>query len=37
MAKRYQKAAEMEKNLPAAEKLTTKAIEYYEAWQEAVK
>jgi hypothetical protein len=36
MAKRYQKAAETEKDLPEAEKLTAKAIEYYEAWEKAV-
>jgi hypothetical protein len=32
MAKRYQKAAETEKDLSEAEKLTAKAVEYYDKW-----
>ena len=37
MSYRFQKAAAEEKDLSKAEKLTAKAIEYFEAWQEAVK
>ena len=36
MADRFKTAAETEKDLPKAEELTTKAIEYFDAWQEAV-
>ena len=36
MSKRYQKAAMAEKDLPEAEKLTAKAVEYWDAWQKAV-
>jgi len=36
MADRFKMAAEMEKDLSKAEKLTTKALEYFDAWQEAV-
>ena len=32
MAKRYQKAAETEKDLSEAEKLVIKAVEYYDKW-----
>ena len=35
MSKRYQKAAETEKDLPEAEKLTAKAVEYYDKWTKA--
>tara|TARA_Y100000992_G_scaffold240011_1_gene170813 strand:- start:347 stop:484 length:138 start_codon:yes stop_codon:yes gene_type:complete len=34
MSRRYQKAAEAEKDLVEAEKLTAKCIEYYNAWRE---
>jgi len=36
MSKRYQLAAAEEKDLSKAEELTAKAVEYYEAWEEAV-
>ena len=32
MARRYQKAAETEKDLPEAEKLVAKAVEYHDKW-----
>ena len=34
MSRRYQKAAEAEKDLVEAEKLTAKCIDYYNAWRE---
>ena len=37
MSYRFQKAAAEEKDLSKAEELTAKAIEYFEAWQEAVR
>ena len=37
MSYRLQKPAAEEKDLSKAEELTAKAIEYFEAWQEAVK
>ena len=36
MARRFKEAAETEKDLAEAEKLTAKAVQYWEAWQEAV-
>jgi len=35
MAYRYKKAAQSEANLVEAEKLTAKAVEYFEAWEKA--
>jgi|TARA_R110000787_G_scaffold184090_1_gene295881 hypothetical protein len=36
MAKRYQAAAEAEEELPEAEKLLAKALEYWDEWMEAI-
>ena len=36
MSKRYKQAAANEEDLAKAEDLTAKAVEYWEAWQEAV-
>ena len=36
MARRFKEAAVTEKDLAEAEKLTAKAVQYWEAWQEAV-
>ena len=37
MSDRYKQAAKAEKDLTEAEKLTAKAIEYYDAWMKAVR
>ena len=37
MADRYKDAAATEEDLVVAEKLTAKAVEYFEAWQSAVR
>ena len=37
MAKRYQKAAGTEINLPEAEKLAAKAAEFYDKWAKAAR
>ena len=37
MSDRYKRAAKAEKDLTEAEKLTAKAIEYYDAWMKAVR
>ena len=37
MSDRFKQAAKAEKDLTEAEKLTAKAIEYYEAWMKAVR